>query len=781
MHHTWLIGSADACDIRVASPYVSARHCRLELDGRQWTLEDLGSTNGTFVNGQRCVARRIVSPSDRITLGTAEPLPWPEVPGRAAAAGAAGSLRLPRASRPLVIGRAPDCDIVLDAPMVSSRHAAVEPAGDGWIIRDLGSTNGTFVAGRAVRDGALVHAGDVIGLGSHRLTISADGRTLERNAPGGRLAIEAREVTVEAGPRRLIQNVSLAVRPGELVAIMGPSGAGKSTLLAAIAGCRRPDAGRVLLSGADLYARFDEFRGQVGYVPQDDIMHTDLTVWQALWYAARLRLPRDYSRAEIRRRVESAIERLGLQGTERVRIGSPDRRGISGGQRKRVNVALELITDPPILVLDEPTSGLSSTDALSLMQLLRDLADSGKAILLTIHQPGVEVMRLLDGLAVVARDDSTSQVGELVWYGPAHPDAAIFFEPDATTPDADSVLRGLTRRPVAAWQATYRDTTAHARWLTARRSQPGPAPTSGRRRVVSLLDGVSQWRVLAQRMLAIKAADPWSTAVLLLQAPVIGLLVQIVFAARMHAVPTRDTWPDISQAVAATCFLLGLAAVWCGCANAARELVAERAIFRRERMVGLELGPYLASKLVVLGVLAAMQCAALLLVGGRGLESGLAGPFATLFLAAGAATALGLCISTLARSTEAAAGLLPIVILPMVILGGILVPLGDLPAPTTLLADALPSRWAFEGLVVPEAGCRPLLEVPISDPPPDSGLDLPRPRPGSVWHDMAEVWFPAGGGRSRPGVPAGMLLATWLVLVVALMTLARRRDRSEGR
>lgn len=148
------------------------------------------------------------------------------------------------------------------------------------------------------------------------------------------------------------------IQPGEMVAVMGPSGSGKSTLLAVLNGQLAPAAGRIMIGGLDLHDHFELFRGRIGYVPQDDILHADLTVWQALWYAARLRLPRDMADAEIARRIRQVLEQLGLEGTEDTRVGDQRKRGISGGQRKRVNLAMELLTDPPILVLDEPTSGL---------------------------------------------------------------------------------------------------------------------------------------------------------------------------------------------------------------------------------------------------------------------------------------------------------------------------------------------------------------------------------------------------------------------------------------
>jgi ABC-type multidrug transport system ATPase subunit len=675
---------------------------------------------------------------------------------------------LPTVRRPLLIGRSAGCDVVLPLPMVSSRHAVLEPDGDGWRIRDLGSTNGTFVRGQRIDGPARVVAGDVIGLGSCRLRLAADGASLEERDLPGRASLEARAIAVDVGGRRLIEEISLAVAPGEMVAIMGPSGAGKSTLLATLVGARRPDAGGVFVAGADLYASWDEFRGQIGYVPQDDIMHAELTVAQALWFTARLRLPRDYSEDEIRRRIAAVVEQLGLTGSEHVRIGSAERRGISGGQRKRVNVAMELVTDPPLLVLDEPTSGLSSTDALAVVKLLRGLADGGKTVLLTIHQPGSEALRQMDGLALVARDASTREVGQLAWYGPAWPDAARFFEPHGRPDDAEGVLRGLTTRPIAAWRADYLRSATHRDWVERRQGDATTAVSPLPRRSATPLDALAQWWTLVRRSLAVKAADRWTTAILLLQAPIIALLVAGVFGNRAAAPLDHTSWADSAQAVATTTFLMALAAIWFGCSNAAREIVGERAIFRRERMVGLSLTAYLASKLTVLAVLCGIQCGVLLAIVGRGcgLEAAPGGSWLTLFLAANAAVTIGLCLSAVARSAEAAASVLPLVILPMVILGGILMPLAELPRPATFLADAMPSRWAFEALLVGESEARATLELPDSSDPdqPDRTQVV----------DLAESWFSRTGWRSGSDTPGWMLAGSWLIGVIALHALLQR-------
>ena len=777
MHRSWLIGADKLCDIRLASPHVSRRHCRLTSNGSTWIVEDLGSTNGTFVNGVRIGGVVRVSPSDTITLGQSQPMPWPEDASPPLCGGPATArprqLSLPAAGRPLFVGRSAACAVVLDFPMVSSRHAVIEMGDGGWEIRDLGSTNGTFVAGRRIDGPTPVRPGDEIGFGSHRLVLTSPDTPVTAATPDDGGGIEVADVAVDIAGHRLIEGVSLAVRPGELVGVMGPSGAGKSTLLATLTGSVRLASGRVLVSGVDLASRFDELRGQIGYVPQDDIMHAELTVGQALWYSARLRLPRDYTDAEIRGRVAAVLGQLGLADVEHTRIGTAERRGISGGQRKRVNVALELITDPPVLVLDEPTSGLSSTDALLLMILLRGLADEGKTVVLTIHQPGLATLSLMDALVVIARDRSSGEPGRLVWFGPAFPEAAGFFEPGNPSPDAEAVLRGLESRSVAAWQEAFVRSPFHRQWVEQRLSGVSRTALPRSPPPRSPVDTAAQWWVLVRRMLAIKVADRWSTLVLLAQAPIIAALVAIVFCGRARATIDHATWPNVAQALATTTFLMSLAAIWFGCSNATREIVGERAIYRRERMVGLSVYAYLAAKIVVMLGLCVVQCGILGVIVGSAcdLQSAAAHRFAILLLAAMMAVMIGLCVSAIVRSSEAANGILPLMILPMVILGGILLPLPELPGPTAWLADIMPSRWAFEALLVAEAEARPTIEIPAGDTLETLGE--------TRVEDMAENWFPVTGWRSSPDTPGWMLLASCLVGAVAVRTIMVQADRRQ--
>ena len=303
-----------------------------------------------------------------------------------------------------------------------------------------------------------------------RCALGGNGK-LEKRDDHGNVTIEARNLVVAVPGRRLLNNVSLTVFPTEFVGLMGPSGAGKTTLMNALNGYTRPTGGQVLLNGNDLYECYAQFATYLGYVPQDDIIHRELTVGEALYFTARLRLPGDYRQSEIRNRVREVLKQLDLEATEHVPIGSAEKKGISGGQRKRVNLAMELLTDPLVLFLDEPTSGLSSEDALLVMRLLRRLADAGKTILLTLHQPSLEAYRLMDNLVLVSKDKGSSDPGQLVYYGPAHPNAAHFFNPKAASkpdPLPDDIFKGLSQRPSAEWAADYHRSNYYRQFVTAR-------------------------------------------------------------------------------------------------------------------------------------------------------------------------------------------------------------------------------------------------------------------------------------------------------------------------
>ena len=784
-----LLGRAPGNDLVVKAPSVSARHARVVVDEGGLWLEDLGSRNGTFVGmPPRRVERERIDVGDTITLGDAR-LPATALEDlltrTTAAALGEGTIELDDAAL-VTFGRGASADVSLDRPIASALHASVSVERGKVFVRDLGSTHGTFVDGRRIERAVEISPGTIVQIADQRYRLAPDARALEPLAGGDRDIIEADGVAVAASGRTLLEGVSLVVQPGEMVAIMGPSGAGKSTLLSVLNGQTVPAAGRLVVGGLDLHDHYDLFRGRIGYVPQDDILHADLTVWQALWYAARLRLPRDTTNTEIETRIHAVIHQLGLDGTEQTRVGDQRKRGVSGGQRKRVNLAMELLTDPPILVLDEPTSGLSSVDALSVIELLRTLANAGKTILVTIHQPSLEAFERFDAVAVIARDESTKQVGRLAWFGRAFPDSITFFEPQlsgsAPPTSVDGLLRGLSKRPVAEWVRQWESSVAKSIWVDRRASAHAGALPPRSRRLPHSTAPFTQWLTLVKRSIAVKVADGWGTAVLFAQAPIVGLLIAAVFSKVVRSTPTPETWPKIGVNMATTLFVTALAAIWFGCSSMAREIVTEWPIYRRERMVGLSIWAYVASKMTVLLGIAAIQCLLLLAIVAPAcrIDSPWLWVFTMLYAAALAGGALGLLISATLRTTEAASGILPVLLLPMIVLGGILVPLADLPALTQPLAAAMPSRWAFEGLVVPEATLRPQIRLggapaqrpepspaavdeldpeppeasPIESPPPVPEVTLPSPdsTTGPEWPNAFRL---AGNGGGHPFILPG--------------------------
>ncbi len=422
------IGREPDNDLVIDASIVSGWHARVVVENGRARIEDLGSSNGTYVNSrEKRIDSAPLAETDVIFLGSFR-IPAARIFGPIDGRPCDGSVLVAFRGSQMLFGRGLECDQVLSFPMVSRRHARLSRTGEVMRIEDMGSSNGTYVNGVRVRNPVVVRPGDRIGLGSYTFTLTISGDLEERDGRDN-LTIEASDLDVEAGGRTLIEGISLVIRPGELVGLMGPSGAGKSTLLKALGGYVRLSRGAVLLNGVDLAHHYAEFRGQIGFVPQDDIIHRDLTVGEALWFAARLRLPADYRDAEIRERVQDVLAQLDLTDSAGVLIGSSRGSGISGGQRRRVNLAMELLIDPPVLLLDEPTSGLSSEDALLVMKLLRKLAGRGKTVLLSIHQPGRDLFRMLDRVAVVARDTGRTEPGRLVYDGPAYPDAIVFFCP----------------------------------------------------------------------------------------------------------------------------------------------------------------------------------------------------------------------------------------------------------------------------------------------------------------------------------------------------------------
>ncbi len=546
------------------------------------------------------------------------------------------------------IGRTPDNDIVVDHPQVSSRHAALIRKNGQLYLQDLRSANGTFVKGHRLPPGGegVVANGERVMIGPRPLIIQLEGEVAQVVSPdvqgdwGNRpqYEIEAWGLTVEVPDRdnpgtmkRLLNEVSFKALPGDMIALMGPSGAGKTTLLLTLNGYKPPSAGVVRVNGQDLYEIYDALRGSIGYVPQDDIVHPELTVFEAVKYSARFRLPPDYSEEEIDKRVMETLSSLGLDSLAHLQIGKPEKKVLSGGQRKRVNIALELVTDPALLFLDEPTSGLAADDTTSLISLLSNVARStGKTIIMTIHQPAKDEYERFN-LALIM-----GYGGIPIFYGPTKPDSYKFFgswkEKTGKPNDVDNprdmfdMLRmreNMTydqmraqnpqipkvearKAACTAWQQEFQQSNTFRMMYSGSR-QVGPSDSQ--RGIPDNGGNTSgQLGLLLSRYFKVKLRDVGGTAIMLLQAPIIGALLALVFGGQNKSLPfwcigalqelgrKSGAAADINNIMrqmstttdhSAAMFFLVVSAVWFGTSNAAREIVSERAHLPAQERVAI--------------------------------------------------------------------------------------------------------------------------------------------------------------------------------------------------
>jgi ABC transport system ATP-binding/permease protein len=705
------IGREPDNDICLDYPMISRHHAQITRRRNEWIIADVGSANGTALNqvSTRITEAAPLLPTDEIYLGSYKIAASKVLAGRKLTLGAGQYEKVVFKGTQMVLGRDPESQYHLDYPMVSWRHALLERTPDGITVEDLNSRNGTYVNGTRISGKTLVRPGQEIGLGSFRFTLLEDGALAKREYKGDITIEVASMVVCTARGHRLLDPVSLTIFPSELVALMGPAGAGKTTFLKAIIGYTPPTQGRVLINGYDLYQFYDRFRQQISYVPQDDIVHPQLTVREALYFSARLRT--DLSDGEIEKRIDTVLSSLGIPGKKDSIIGSPERKVLSGGERKRVNIAMELIAAAPVIFLDEPTSGLSSYDAENVMQVLKKLSADGTTVVTTIHQPSLSIFRQFDDLIMIAKDQNSGKCGALAYFGPAFPESIEFFDPvEAKRAQSqpgkqlgpEMLLTGLARRPTADWVSTYENSQYRKLYVVERSGKiPSPPRTTASSSRADI--GLGQWWTLVRRNWILKVRDRAQSLILLLQAPFFAALVAVVFRSLRYS--NLVDFQRSAQHATGIEFLLVVAAVWFGCNNVARDIVGEQTVFQRERMVNLKLPSYLFSKLTIAAVLNFVQC--LLLLGIVTLACDLRGNFAVafgvLYLSSLVGSSIGLCVSAMASTTEAAIATLPLILLPVIALGGGLSPIPEMKGPVPWAATMVPSRWAFEAMFLNEA------------------------------------------------------------------------------
>ncbi len=702
------LGRAPDNSIVIPLRTVSRLHAVLTAGPGGYTITDQRSVNGLLYRGQRITEHRLMHGDVlRISdeLGNFATLAYHNQ--AAPAAQQSVSFTFADGRQTLTIGRAPDNDLVLRHPQVSAHHARIRREGQGATLEDLHSTNGTYLRGERI-ERAAVQPGDIIQIAGHQLVYQAGTITQWDATEGVRLDAVGLHRTVNNGTLPLLHNISLSIYPRELVAIAGGSGAGKSTLMHALSGFAPAPAGHVFINGDDYYQHFAVYRRSLGYVPQDDILHRELTVERTLYYTARLRLPPDVSREELAQRISEVLQDVEMMHCRTVKVAH-----LSGGQRKRVAVALELLAQPNLFFLDEPTTGLDPGLDKRIMSLLRRLSDRGRTIILVTH--ATANLMLCDKVIFLARG------GRLCFYGPPR-EALAFFETD----EFSSIYTRLEQDEASSsqWEQRFLQSRYYAEYVRGRLAhlsehlpvQPAvdtalsPPASSIPRTTRPLQEAVagsaraaprvSPWRqflLLGGRYFQVQQQDRLNLILLLLQAPISGLIIALVSPVSIFADGAPPT--DAQRII----FLVAIAAVLLGANNAAREIVKETPLYLRERLVNLQVVPYVLSKAAVLLLLCLVQSvlllAALIPISGIPPEGALLPAVlewaVSVWLTALGGMSMGLLISAFVSNSDKAISIVPLVLVPQILLAGLVFPLHG---PTEVLSYTIVSRWATDSM-----------------------------------------------------------------------------------
>jgi ABC-type multidrug transport system ATPase subunit/pSer/pThr/pTyr-binding forkhead associated (FHA) protein len=668
-----VLGRDDTCQMVLVDSRISRWHASLaHEDG--WHLRDLNSINGMYSDGKR---RSVIALTAATSVRLGNPDDGPEVRFRLLSAEPTAPPRSQQPRAILTIGRGTENAIVVDDLLASRAHARAIMRGEGFDIQDLGSRNGTFVNGAPVTT-AFLGPKDLLTIGHSRFTVTD--HDLVEQVDTGHVSFVATDLTrTLANGKRLLDRVSFTLEGSSLLAVIGPSGAGKSILLGALTGAKPATSGEVLYAGRDLYANYADLRNRIGVVPQNDVVHYQLTVRQSLRFAAELRFPDDLDPDLRDQRVDEVIDELGLTSNADTRVSQ-----LSGGQRKRTSLALELLTQPSLLFLDEPTSGLDPALDKAVMQTLRTLADGGKTVVVITHS--VANLGLCDRVLLLAAG------GSVAYFGPPDGLLSFFRASDyadvftAVTNDPDSSAQRYAQSQLRRQQVSIPTSLPHH----VAHEQGAPARQQSIR---------SQMWTLARRHVRVVLADR-SYAVSVLGMPlVLSMLALAVPGAAGFGSPA--TAPASEPMLLLMILIVG--AAFMGTSLSARELVNERPIYDRERAVGLSPVAYLLAKLAVFAGLAMVQATLLTVL----VLARKPGPVGSVMLGSGdlelliavAATAfvsavLGLLISSLVSTSEQVMPLLLVSVIMQLVLCGGFIPINGRPL-LAQLSWIVPSRWGY--------------------------------------------------------------------------------------
>jgi ABC-type multidrug transport system ATPase subunit/pSer/pThr/pTyr-binding forkhead associated (FHA) protein len=665
-------GRQSDCDIVLTSEYASRIHgCIYMQDGKCY-IEDMNSTNGLLYHGKR--AKRVhVTDGDYIRIiaqkkDAAKGVLFVFSVQKQEQKWVKYDLSQLASKERITLGRDETNDICLKHVSISHKHAEVMRYGSDFILRDLNSTNGVYVNGKKIHDKVKLRDKDFI-LISHTRIIYANG-TLSYVCARNGISVQVKNVQKRVGKHKditICDHVNLRIAPGELVAIIGGSGAGKSTLMNCISGYSKPTAGEVLVNEVGLYQNFDMLKHIIGYVPQQDIVYDNLTVESMLYYSAKLRLPKDVKEEELHAIVDKVIDTVELTERKDTFV-----RNLSGGQRKRASIAVELLTDPKLFFLDEPASGLDPGTERSLIRTLKGMTVSGKTVILVTHS--TLNLDMYDKIVFMGTG------GKLCFSG-TYQEALAFFR----TEDIVDVYEMISKH-AGFWQSRYAEKVNV-------QNTSGGSSDSEKIKKTSKKGFVRQFGVLSARYIKLMLNDRQRMLLLLLQAPLLAYLITLVANGKEF---------EQYEVTKSLLFALSCCGFWIGILSSIQEICKERNILKREYMTGLNLCSYILSKVVVLGLLCLIQTllivttfTVLLKYPGEGICMPAYLEYCmTTWGTAMAAAAMGLFVSSLFSNADRAMTVAPILLMPQILFSGVIFNLEDA---TEVVSYLTVCRWSMEG------------------------------------------------------------------------------------
>lgn len=660
-------------DIVLTSHLVSAEHGRFVHNGSSWIIEDKaaykenGSKNGLIYNNASIISHSIndgdfIRIDDGLeTISEGVLLVFSSVDS----SNKWHSISLP-GKQMLTIGRENSCDIILPHVSVSKVHAKIIRKSSGWYIEDNGSTNGIIVNNKRISGKEKLHEKDVISITNSKLIFTS--AIIYYCCYKNGISVDASNIVIRRGRGKksfiASNHVSLNIKPGELVAIIGGSGDGKSTILNCLCGYLQPTLGEVYINGVNLYQNLTSLKKLIGYVPQTDIVYDNLTLYDMLMYTAKLRLPKDTTRTERESAITKAIEMVEL-----LEVRDRPIKLLSGGQRKRASIAVELLSDPQLLFLDEPTSGLDPGIERNLMQSLRRMADDGKTIILVTHS--TLQLKICDKIVFIGKG------GNLCFFG-SYKEALSFFGVSDIV-DVYNMIAKQSRQ----WSIKFEK----ARIVPRKVRQSKVAPSKSKK------NRIKQLCVLSSRYLKLIINDKRKLLLLLILPPLLPALISIVANGQQF---------EQYETTKSLLFVLSCAAFWLGMLNSIQEICKERIIMKREYMTGLSLSAYIFSKILVLGFFCLIQSALITSVFGAmvGLpeEGVLIHPYLelliTTFFTAVASTAMGLFISSFFTNADRAMTAVPVPLMLQILFSGLIF---DLDGTIEIISWSTVCRWSMEG------------------------------------------------------------------------------------